>query len=172
MPPTLSELFDRHHLAIYRYLLKLTSSREDTQDLTQEVFLRAMKAMDSYRESQQERAWLFRIARNLLYDRRRQLQRTPPISSLDDAQAGCAPAQPLRLSLTKALTALPEIEREAFLLAEVAGLSYEEIAAICDASITAVKSRIYRARMTLRSLLDRDRDHEPFLARGTNGRTF
>ena len=57
MPATPADLFERHHRALYRYLLKMTSSREQAEDLTQEVFVRVMRARDAYKEQNSERAY-------------------------------------------------------------------------------------------------------------------
>jgi RNA polymerase sigma-70 factor (ECF subfamily) len=149
-------MFERHHVAIYRYLLRMIGSRERAEELTQDVFLRALKAADGYQERSSERAWLFRIAHNLRLDEARRSQRTPRMSHVDDADAEpSAPAQQaLRASLLQALAMLPDEEREAFVLAEVVGMSYVEIADACLATTAAIRSRIYRARMQLRAVLD------------------
>jgi len=147
-------MFERHHIAIYRYLLRMIGSRERAEELTQEVFLRALKAADSYEERSSERAWLFRIAHNLRLDEARHARRTPPMSAVDDAEPSAPAQQALRVSLLQALAMLPDEEREAFVLAEVVGLSYVEIAEACAATTAAIRSRIYRARMQLRAVLD------------------
>ena len=64
MAATSAELFERHHVAIYRYLLRMTGSRETAEELTQDVFVRVLKGLEQYEERDREQAWLFRIARN------------------------------------------------------------------------------------------------------------
>jgi RNA polymerase sigma-70 factor, ECF subfamily len=147
-------MFERHHLAIYRYLLRMIGSRERAEELTQDVFLRALKAADGYEERSSERAWLFRIAHNLRLDEARRIQRTPPMSPVDDVAPAAPAQQALRASLMQALAMLPDEEREAFVLAEVVGMSYVEIADACAVTTAAIRSRIYRARMQLRAVLD------------------
>src|SRR5215467_2453294 len=149
-------MFERHHVAIYRYLLRMLGSRERAEELTQDVFVRALKGADRYEDRSQERAWLFRIARNLRLDELRRDRRAPAMSPVDTADAGesLQPQQALRASLRQALAMLADDEREAFVLAEVVGLSYAEIADACSATPAAVRSRIYRARMQLRAVLD------------------
>jgi RNA polymerase sigma-70 factor (ECF subfamily) len=153
VPATPAELFERHHLAVYRYLLRMTNSREHAEDLTQEVFVRVLKAKDSYREQNSERAWLFRIARNLRCDLARQHLRQGLACPLDTNDPGQGPAQLMRLTLTRALADLVDEDREAFVLAEIGGLTYDEIAVVCAITRAAVRSRIYRARMALRAAL-------------------
>ena len=121
MPATPAELFERHHRALYRYLLRMTSSREQAEDLTQEVFVRVMKARDTYKEQNSERAWLFRIARNLRCDLARQHTRQGVPSALDDVGPSQGPRQLVRLSLSRAIADLADEEREAFVLAEMGG---------------------------------------------------
>jgi RNA polymerase sigma-70 factor (ECF subfamily) len=60
---TPAELFERHHVAIYRYLLRMTGSRETAEELTQDVFVRVLNGLEHYQQRDRERAWLFRIAR-------------------------------------------------------------------------------------------------------------
>lgn len=154
MPATPGEMFERHHLAIYRYLLRMTGSRETAEDLTQDVFVRAIQSANAYEERSSERAWLFRIARNLRLDLARRERRAPVVSPVGDDEGSEPARQALRLGLLQALAMLPDEEREAFVLAEVVGLSYAEIAGACSVTAAAIRSRIYRARMQLRATLD------------------
>ena len=155
MPPNAADLFERHHLAIYRYLLRMTGSPDIAEDLTQEVFVRVVRSTQRSEERDRERAWLFCIARNLRIDQVRHERRVPapdPLAGMDVAGPG---APGLHLSLRRALDALEPNEREAFVMAEVSGLSYAEIAAACETTTAAVRSRIYRARQALRAAIER-----------------
>ncbi len=147
------ELFERHHLRLYRYFVRLSGAPSVAEDLTQEVFLRALRAAADYRAQGQEVAWLFRIARNLWLDRQRQRHRRPQAVDSTPDDLPVPASQELGLHLDQALGGLPEDEREAFLLRETGGLSYARIAAVCDASVESVRSRIYRARRALRAAL-------------------
>jgi RNA polymerase sigma-70 factor (ECF subfamily) len=169
VPATPAELFERHHRALYRYLLRMTSSREQAEDLTQEVFVRVMKATDAYQEQNSERAWLFRIARNLRCDLARQHSRQGVPSALTDGGPAQGPRQLVRLGLTRAIAALPDEEREAFVLAEIGGLTYEEIALVCSITPAAVRSRIYRARVALRASLSDSVFADKTFVRGNHG---
>ncbi len=157
--PSLSaeRLFEQHHVAIYRYLLRMTGSADVAEELTQDVFVRVVQGLGRYEAIDRERAWLFRIARNLHIDYVRGRRRTPPPATLDglDGVDVSDPAiQGVRSELIRALADLVEDDREAFLLAEVGGLSYAEIADVCGATVAAVRSRIYRARQALRISLE------------------
>jgi RNA polymerase sigma-70 factor, ECF subfamily len=147
-----AELFDRHHLAVFRFLRRMTGSSSVAEDLTQEVFLRVVRGLEAYRDLSREISWVFRIARNVLVDRHRAT--VPPEASVIDAGAVSRPApQHLKAVLEQALARLPDLEREAFLMREVGGLGYREIAAATDSTPDAARMRIYRARMALREAL-------------------
>ena len=167
MATTPAELFERHHVAIYRYLLRMTGSRETAEELTQDVFVRVLKGLEQYQEQDRERAWLFRIARNLRCDLARRSRRQPS-TPLDEVEPIEAQRQELQLSLARALAALAEDDREAFVLREIGGFSYVEISAICETSPAAVRSRIYRARLALRQALEPPAVRERSFVRGTH----
>jgi len=153
-PPRAAGLFERNHLAVYRFLRRATGDGPAAEDLTQEVFLRIVRGLDRYEDRLRERAWVFRIARNVLIDRHRRTQRTPPDLPLDAVPDPAGDGrQTETIALQEALAGLREEEREAFLLREVAGLGYEEIGPIVDATPDAVRMRIYRARASLRAWL-------------------
>jgi RNA polymerase sigma-70 factor (ECF subfamily) len=152
--PSAAELFERHHLAIFRFLRRLSGRAEIAEDLTQEVFLRVVRRLDSYQERQQERAWLFRIARNVFFDRGRLAARAPGAAVVEDANVVSVVApQVTALALDQALACLAEAERTAFLMREVGGLGYAEIADVLETTPDAVRNRIHRARLTLREAL-------------------
>jgi len=154
--PTAADLFERHHRSVFQFLRRMGGAPEDAEDLTQEVFLRVVRAMDGYEERELERAWVFRIARNVLIDHRRVQGRAPVSEPIGDSHVVRLPLGPTTgLALEQALAALGEPEREAFLMREVGGLGYVEIAAATGATPDAVRSRIHRARLALRRTLER-----------------
>lgn len=144
-------LYDQYGLALRRFLWFATRNRTEADDLTQEVFLRIVRAAGEFQPQDRDRAWVFRIARNVLLDDVRRRRRAPePAANWD---VGVAAAQGIAADLHHALDRLLDDEREAFLLAEVGGLTYAEIAAVTKSTIGAVRSRIYRARLSLREQL-------------------
>lgn len=149
---TAADLFERHHLALFRYVFRQTRRREIAEDIVQEVFVRVMRSLETYHESGREVAWLFTITRRLLLDRKRALYRfqTEPLPQPEPQTPG---AQETSVALAEALASVPEADREAFLLREIGGLTYEEIGAVCEVTADSVRSRIYRARIRLRSAL-------------------
>ena len=151
---TAADIFDRHHLAVFKFFRRVTGRPDVAEDLTQEVFLRVVRGLQQYRTIGREAAWVYRIARHVLIDHRRQHANT--LRSLTEADAEDAvtlPTQIVAFGLQEAVSRLPDAEREAFLLRELAGLTYREIAVICETTEDGVWTRLYRARHRLRRLL-------------------
>jgi len=154
-------LFAEHRDGVFRYLCRFIGQAETARDLTQEVFLRVSRSGAPAPEAgaaddQSHRAWIFTIARNLALNHVRDAQRRPASSGPEALADASRPAtQELAASLNQALAALPEIDRDVFLLRETAGLSYGEIASTCGLTPDAVRSRLHRARQHLREMLGR-----------------
>ena len=152
--PSARSLFDRHHAVVYRFLRKLTGDASAAEDLSQEVFLRVVRGLETYEPRERELAWLFRIARRLVLDRHRSASRRPVlVEQVGEDVAGRSSQPHVRLDIDRALQDLGDPEREAFLLREVGGLGYDEIAAVTGGTHDAVRNRIHRARMALRAAL-------------------
>lgn len=149
-----AELFQRHHLRLFRYLLRMTGSRERAEELTQEVFLRVVRTGPRDGTDGRETAWLFTIARNLLISLWRRGRSRPERLTLDETRLpGIENGAEDRIGLERALSRLTVADREVFLMRELGGLGYDEIAGICELTPAAVRSRIYRARVELREAL-------------------
>jgi RNA polymerase sigma-70 factor (ECF subfamily) len=152
-------LADAHGAAVRAYFRRAAGA-DVADDLVQEVFLRVVRFADGFESRGRDRAWLFTIAQRVLIDHVRDASRRErPVApagddGLDVAPLAVTPAmQELRLLLDRALHALEPLDRDAFLLAEMAGLSYAEIAAVLGSSHAAVRSRLFRARLALRAAL-------------------
>lgn len=147
-------VFERNHLVVFRFLHRMTGDPSIAEDMTQEVFLRVVRGIEAYQDRSRELSWIFRIARNLLVDRHREKERSPQAVSLEEADAPIQmPAHGLRIALQQALAGLVADDREAFLMREVGGLSYDEIAEATGGTRDAARMRIYRARLALREAL-------------------
>ncbi len=149
--PLAARLFERHAPAVRGYFRRQLHGASAADDLAQEVFVRIVRGADAYDARERERAWVFRIARNVLVDHHRRSERTPNQNAT--VEQATAPPQSLALDLQQALAALPVEDRDAFLLGEVGGLTYAEIADATGSTVAAVRSRIYRARLALRQRL-------------------
>lgn len=148
----------------------------EVQDVAQETFIRAYRAIGNFRGDSQFYTWLHRIAVNTAKNHIVAGQRRPPGADVDIGDAEVIDAglrlrdtdtperelmrQELEQTVMRAVEALPEELRLAITLREVDGLSYEEIARRMDCPIGTVRSRIFRAREAidreLKSLLDRN----------------
>lgn len=152
-----SELVARYQDRVYRFLLRLTRVQEDAMDLTQETFMRAYQNLERWQPDTRFGTWLFRIARNLAFDRFRRERIVEFVELDDDAdfpdpspgpEAELETAQRYRL-LEHALGSLPVEHREIILLREIEGMSYDEIGQVLDLRAGTVKSRLARARAAL-----------------------
>ena len=140
----------RYREPVYRFLRRFLRDGAAAEDLTQEAFLRALSG--AYQPNGHERAWIFQIARNLARDHVRASARKPLTTVLEEA-TGPNGDRTLALALEAALGSLEADDREVFLLKEVAGLSYAEIARACGLTPDAVRSRLHRTRLNLRKQL-------------------
>src|SRR6059058_1565034 len=138
-------LFTTHQRRLFKYFCRAVGQTETARDLTQDVFLRVSRATIPVAADGEVRAWLFQIARNLALDHHRERLRHPKPSVLTDEGARL-PSQDVDLAVNEALAALADLDRDVFLMREVAGLGYEEIGRACGLTPDAVRSRIHRAR--------------------------
>lgn len=142
-----------HQADVYRLALQLVRDPSTAEDVTQEAFVHAFRALRRFRGGSKFSTWLFRITRNCAVDaiRRRERRRTYE-------QAALAPDIPvqepsLRAALEEAIEALEPNLREAFLLIEVFGLSYAEASVVLGSPAGTLKSRMHRARLALMGAL-------------------
>ena len=137
---------------VWRVCARL-GDRADADDLTQEVYVRALPALASFRAESSARTWLLQIARYVCADhvrrhtRRRSLfdrlvQHESPDSAVTAERTG-------ELDLDDLIGRLERDRREAFVLTQVAGLSYAEAAMVCEVPIGTIRSRVARARADL-----------------------
>jgi RNA polymerase sigma-70 factor (ECF subfamily) len=171
---------------IYRLAIKMLQNQQDAEDILQETFIKAYKALPHFEGRSSLSTWLYRIATNeaLMFLRRKypdQISIEQP-SDEDEEQAPfevvdwcCLPEGELmsaeaRANLEQSVEALPQSLRVVFLLRDVEGLSTRDAAEILDLSETAVKTRLSRARLRLRELLSAYyRDRMPFGKGGSEG---
>jgi RNA polymerase sigma-70 factor (ECF subfamily) len=162
VPLTWEEVARVYGRKIYNFAYRLTGNADDASDLTQEVLLRVRKGLAGYQPGSFE-GWLWRITRNAFLDdvRRRKRKATTPLPDEVDRMADHASPAPdqvlsrVRLGedIQAALLDLPYDFREAVVLCDVVGLSYEEISAAVASPIGTVRSRIHRGRKMLKERL-------------------
>jgi len=167
------ELVSRYQARLLMILRHLVGSREQAEDLTQEVFLRVYRARESYEPGAKFATWLFTIANHVAANALRSRSRchevtiqpresgpmgARPLDKMLQASSGQMPARQLDRAETReivqlALESLGERQRMAVLLSKFEGMSYAEIATIMELSPQAVKSLLSRARESLREVL-------------------
>jgi RNA polymerase sigma-70 factor, ECF subfamily len=160
---------------VYALLFRLTSDAEEARDLTQETFLRAFQSIDRFRGDASLKTWIYRIAINQARNRWRWWRRRrrdvtvsldatsdqfeQPLSAILPSDKSPSPEQQTLAherenQLREALCGLRRSYREAVILRDVEGFSYDEIAQTLQISIGTVKSRISRGRLELRRQLE------------------
>lgn len=152
-------LVQRHLDAIYGYLLRLTGSPAEAEDLTQDTFLRVWQKAGSYQPGRVRlTTWLHTIAHRRSIDTFRKQREQSGIEDLEIADPQADPAQAreageIGRQLDAALHALPERQRAAILLCQVQGFSNSQAADILGIGSRALESLLARARRTLRETL-------------------
>ncbi|HAD07007.1 MAG TPA: RNA polymerase subunit sigma-24 [Anaerolineaceae bacterium] len=175
---------DRHELArmvdlysdkIYRLALKFTNNPQDAEDVLQETFLKAMRALPEFEGRSSLSTWLYRIAVNeslmLLRKQKPDLALDTPAEEEDSEEGGssngliladwcCLPEEELlseesRRFLDQAIQQLPATLRSVFILRDIEGMSIRETADLLGLTETNVKTRLLRARLFLRQQLSR-----------------
>lgn len=171
-------LLNRHERPIFNFVLRSCRRADVAEELTQEIFMRVVRSASDYKQKAKFTTWLYTIARNICIDRARRSKRTREMSLdekigdddgntfLDlvvDESAGTGHMSYERRRflerLQAALAQLPEDQREVFILKEVSGLKFREIAEVVDAPVPTVKSRMRYALQALRGHMEAYRDH-------------
>ena len=167
-------LVSRHEDKVYGLALRMTRSEADAAEITQDTFLSAYQHLSEFRGEAAFGSWVHRIAANnaLMRLRRQKVLDivSDEITGPEFTERGSLAEPPesdwskraddkvlddeLGRAIRAATDALPEGYREVFLLKDVEGLSYEEISEMVGISIPAVKSRLHRARLSLREAID------------------
>jgi RNA polymerase sigma-70 factor, ECF subfamily len=150
---------------LFRYAVALVHNRAEAEDLVQETYVRALKAMNSLRPGSNLKVWMLTILRNVWRNQLRS-RRSAPVADFDDQERvmESLPAQekdPYSAyvsnleseSVRVAIEKLPVEFREILMLREYDELSYQEIASLLDCPVGTVMSRLGRARSRLRMLL-------------------
>lgn len=157
--PAFDQLYLRHELPLWRYILRHSGNRSTAEELMQEVWFAVAREATRFRRDARFTSWLYTMARNRIIDRYRTShphvgvetelladELSPsPLQAASDAELGA--------SLVAALNSLPREQREAFVLQVDSGLSVEEIATVTGTTFETAKSRLRYARDRLRTLL-------------------
>jgi RNA polymerase sigma-70 factor (ECF subfamily) len=156
-----ADLVDRHKDAVVSYVARLTADRDRAEDLAQETFLRLFRAARDYTEQGYLRAFLFRIATNLVRSEERRAKRLRLLAPFLPRQEHAEPAAPsgmlrreMHRELAAAVAKLPLRYRVPLVLHEIEGWSYVDIAQEMGCREGTVKSRVHRGRLQLKAKLE------------------
>lgn len=158
------ELVTRHRRAVYHVCYRFVNNHEDAADLTQDTFVRAWKALASFRRQSRFSTWVHRIAVNVSLNR--VSLKTPRSEAVDfDTMADTrepAPGHSLMVAERRALVraavaALPPRQRAALILRTYHDLSHQQVATIVGTSVGAVKANVFHALANLRKQLESQR---------------
>jgi RNA polymerase sigma-70 factor (ECF subfamily) len=167
-PKAVKHLVEEYYSSLYRYAYRLSGSKADAEDLTQEAFCKAQLCFTQLRDPERARPWLFSILRNGYLHRARS-QRQQPCVSLDEV--GDLPERPRDSppevdpdKLQQALGELPELFRTPIILYYFEDFSYRDIAEQMELPLGTVMSRLARAKAWLRSRLGEPAPVQPAVA--------
>ncbi len=163
-------LVERYQNRILHVLTPFLKSRADAEDVAQESFIRAYRALAGFKGDSAFYSWLYRIAINTAKNYLKAKRVRPPSSDVDMADVAesaldnrlrneDSPDQLLHRdevenALYRAMAALPDEQRTALMLREIDGMSYEDIAITTECPIGTVRSRIFRARTSIESVIN------------------
>lgn len=139
---------------VWRFLAHLVGPAE-ADDLTQETFLRALRALPSFAGRSSARTWLFTIARRVAVDHVRTAAARPRVAAVPDWQSAAEAAGAVTaagddgVTLHQLIAGLAPERREAFVATQLLGLSYAEAAEVCGCPVGTIRSRVARAREDL-----------------------
>jgi RNA polymerase sigma-70 factor (ECF subfamily) len=160
------QLANRHKHAVYRQLMRACGNREDAEDVLIEALLKAYRNLDQLQDAEAFRAWLAQIGRRVCWQLKEREALLPilQLSALEEEGVELASGresaesqfarEQMKVLLRRAIESLPQSERAVYELREIEELSGEETASRLHISITAMKSRLHRARANVRQYLD------------------
>ena len=156
---SLAPLFEKYHVKLYNFFLRLTFNKDISNDLTQNVFRRIISYRESYDNQWKFKSWMYQIARNvhLKYYQQNKLiksdfQVVEQIEHENKSAIEEMDFETKKKTLYEALNQLNPEQREIIELSRFQGLKYQEISAITGSSITAIKVKVHRAIHKLREL--------------------
>jgi RNA polymerase sigma factor (sigma-70 family) len=154
----MSVLFERYHLKLYNFFLKMGLKRDISQDLTQNLFYRMIKYRHSYKEGNSFKSWIYQIARNLHTDYCNNQKKTDDLFMLTETYPEEITADTEVYGeddferLDRAFSELSSSQKEIIVLSRYQGLKYGEISSIINQSVPAIKVAMHRAIRQLRNI--------------------
>lgn len=167
---------EKHQARIYRFGMKMCGNPEDARDVLQETLFAMARTLRDFREESSVSTWLYKIARSFCAKKRRKSKFAPDeIRSLEETDGLVDPSRTpdellaekeLYLALERSIDSLDPMSREVLILRDFEGLTAREVAEVLGVSLDAIKSRLHRARLAVRSAMaplvgPASEEHEP-----------
>ena len=164
----LEKLLDRHQRRVYRFGLKMCRDPEDAKDVLQDTLLAVARGVKDFRGASSMSTWLYTIARSFCIKKRRRSKYAPAEEESLDTEPGqearaiadeargpeeSLAGRQIEAALEEAIGSLQPIYREVLVLRDVEGFTAPEVAEVLGITVEAVKSRLHRARMTVREAI-------------------
>ena len=164
------QFINTYKARVYNTVLGMVHNAEDAEELAQDVFIKALETLESFKGDAKLSTWLYRIAVNKSLDHIKKGQRKKRFAFLvsinNDSEDNPAPNLPdfvhpgwqlenkeLGMQLFKAINQLADKQKTALTLNKIEGLSYEQTAEVMEVSVSSVESLIFRARQNLKKIL-------------------
>ncbi len=154
-----TELYSRHKQGVYLYCVRFLGTGPAAEDIFQDVFMKCLEQLRSGREITNIKGYLLSTAHNRCLNVIRDNKHPADIDEMEELLPAPEVGHAERYDLQYALDRLPAQLRQAILLCEYEGYSYEEIAGLTGVPLTTVRKRIFRARQLMRGLLNPKNDH-------------
>ena len=166
-PEAIGALYDRYHLRLYNYVLRLVGDRDRAADILQEVFLRLLRTLDGIEKKSRVRSWLFTVAHNLVVDEYRRkgveisteasrsIDRLPEIRTREPGSI--AERKEMLERLEEAVRELPLAQRSVFLLRRTTDMTFEEIAEVQGCPLGTALGRMHDAMKALKKKLGEEK---------------
>ncbi len=149
----MTEIFYRYNNQILNYFFRLSGNLEDSQDLTQSVFLRILKYRKSFNQSKSFKSWIYSVSKNILntnyQSKMINTENTEIINQLEDTNIN---DDEYDLRLYRTINLLSDEYKELIILSKFQGLKYKEIAEIFSTTEASIKNKIFRALDKLRKI--------------------
>jgi RNA polymerase sigma-70 factor (ECF subfamily) len=166
-----AQLMCRYEERLFNTVFRLMGNQQDAEDVVQETFVNAYQSLASFKGDSQFFTWLYRIAYNTAVSHKRKQKAAVSIEAGRNGEAGIEPADRSEYNqpgsamsraeeerrIQRALNQLSPEHRLVLVLKEMEEMKYEEIAVILQVPVGTVRSRLHRARLELREILERDR---------------
>ena len=151
------ELLKRHENLLYRVCLRILNNEADANDVSQEVMVKVYKALPRFEGRSTFKTWLIQIARNTCFTMQSKLKRKREFQDMLENEQSEEPQAKISTDAFDVETILGDLnerDREVLVMRYIAELQFDEIAEVCDISLSAAKMRVYRATEALKQKLE------------------